>query len=199
MEHSRKSCRQQNIPKRTMKSNEGALRPRMAAALLLVLFRRNMGGGKHNPRQLNNQQRGQHRRLGNAHGARDDLVEASCVSSLPCKHESAITTPLLLSPQSPGFAGSPRRASEKRTVGSPGRLHHAAQSVWTHNVWPARKTGCRSWGCKQSRPLPRAVRAAKLCPRCSPSPGCELQIRRKKIIATILATTKGRNPNFKRA
>ena len=26
----------------------------------------------HNPRQLNTQQRGQHRRLGNAHSARDD-------------------------------------------------------------------------------------------------------------------------------
>ena len=39
-----------------------------------------------------------------------------------------------------------RAAGEKRTVGSPGRLHHAAQSVWTHNVWPARKTGCRGCG-----------------------------------------------------
>ena len=29
-------------------------------------------GRDHNPKQLNNQQRGQHRRLGNAHGARDD-------------------------------------------------------------------------------------------------------------------------------
>ena len=38
----------------------------MAAALLLVLFR------DHNPKQLNSQQRGQHRRLGKAHGARDD-------------------------------------------------------------------------------------------------------------------------------
>ena len=38
----------------------------MAAALLLVLFRRNMGGWDHKPKQLNNQQRGQHRRLGNA-------------------------------------------------------------------------------------------------------------------------------------
>ena len=37
----------------------------------------------------------------------------------------------------------------------------------------------------------------ELCPRCSPSPGRELQIRRKKTIATILATTKGKNPNFK--
>ena len=55
-----------------MKSNEGALRPRMVAALLLVLFRRNMGGWDHKPKQLNNQQRGQHRRLGNAHGARED-------------------------------------------------------------------------------------------------------------------------------
>ena len=43
--HSREICRQQNIPKRTMKSNEGALRPRMVAALLLVLFRENMGVG----------------------------------------------------------------------------------------------------------------------------------------------------------
>ena len=54
-----------------MKNNEGALRPKMAAALLLVLFRK-IWGWDHNPRQLNNQQRGQHRRLGNAHGARDD-------------------------------------------------------------------------------------------------------------------------------
>ena len=29
-----------------MKRNEGALRPKMAAALLLVLFRGNKGGGK---------------------------------------------------------------------------------------------------------------------------------------------------------
>ena len=76
MEHGRKSCRQQNIPKRTMKSNEGALRPRMAAALLLVLFRE-IWGWDHNPKQLNSQQRGSHRRLGNAHGARDDPEAAS--------------------------------------------------------------------------------------------------------------------------
>ena len=43
----------------------------MAAALLLVLFRE-IWGWDHNPRQLNNQQRGQHRRLGKAHGARED-------------------------------------------------------------------------------------------------------------------------------
>ena len=61
------------------KRNEGALRPKMAAALLSVLFRE-IWGWDHNPKQLNNQQRGQHRRLGNAHGAREDLVEASCVS-----------------------------------------------------------------------------------------------------------------------
>ena len=31
----------------------------------------------HNPRQLNNQQRGSHRRVGNAHGAREDPEAAS--------------------------------------------------------------------------------------------------------------------------
>ena len=76
MEHSRKSCRQQNIPKRTMKRNEGALRPKMAAALLLVLFGEILRG-KYTPKQLNNQQCGQHRRLGKAHGAREDPEVAS--------------------------------------------------------------------------------------------------------------------------
>ena len=66
------------------------------------------------------QQRGSHRRLGNAHGARDDLVEASCVSfasvqARKLNHYAASPLPTKLS----GFAGSPRRASEKRTVGSP--------------------------------------------------------------------------------
>ena len=146
VKHSRESCRQQNIPKRTIKRNEGALRPRMAAALISVLSGR-IRRWKYTPKQLNNQQRGQHRRLGNAHGARDDLVEASCVSfasvqARKLNHYAA--SPLPTKPD--GFVGSPRRASEKRTVGSLGRLHHAAQSVWTHNVWPARKTGCRGWG-----------------------------------------------------
>ena len=59
-----------------MKNNEGALRPRMAAALLLVLFGR-IRRWEQLPKQLNNQQRGQHRRLGNAHGARDDPETAS--------------------------------------------------------------------------------------------------------------------------
>ena len=43
----------------------------MAAALLLVLFRE-IWRWDYNPKQLNSQQRGQHRRLGNAHSARDD-------------------------------------------------------------------------------------------------------------------------------
>ena len=34
-------------------------------------------GWDHNPKQLNNQQRGQHRRLGKAHGAREDPEAAS--------------------------------------------------------------------------------------------------------------------------
>ena len=49
----------------------------MAAALLLVLFRGKREVGNSNPKQLNSQQRGQHRRLGNAHGAREDPEAAS--------------------------------------------------------------------------------------------------------------------------
>ena len=48
----------------------------MAAALLLVLSGR-IRRWKYNPKQLNNQQRGAHRRLGKAHGARDDPEAAS--------------------------------------------------------------------------------------------------------------------------
>lgn len=110
-------------------------------------------GWDHKPKQLNNQRRGQHRRLGNAHSARDDLVE----------------------------------------------------------------TSCRGWGCKQSRPLPRAVRAASLCPRCphrwgasckyggkeNRSDYCNDYKRQKSefqiFIATIVATTKGKKSNFEPA
>ena len=59
-----------------MKRNEGALRPKMAAALLLVLFGE-IRRWKYTPKQLNNQQCGQHRRLGKAHGAREDPEVAS--------------------------------------------------------------------------------------------------------------------------
>ena len=143
------------------------------------------------------QQRGQHRRLGNAHGARDDLVEASCVSfasvqARKLNHYAA--SPLPTKPS--GFAGSPRRASEKRTVGSLGRLHHAAQSAWTHNVRPACKTGCRGWGCKQSRPPSTSCESCHALSALFPIAGRELQIRRKKVIAPIVATTKVKKPRF---
>ena len=49
----------------------------MAAALLLVLFRGNTGVGSQSQTTENNQQRGSHRRLGNAHGAREDPEAAS--------------------------------------------------------------------------------------------------------------------------
>ena len=199
MEHGRKSCRQQNNPKRTMKNNEGALRPRMAAALLLVLFRENMGVGSQSQTTENNQQRGSHRRLGNAHGARDDLVEASCVSfasvqARKLNHYAA--SPLPTKPS--GFAGSPRRASEKRAVGSLGRLHHAAQPVWTHNVRPARKTGCYALGLKAVETPSTSCESCHALPTLFPIAGARAaNTAEKKTIATIVATTKGRNPSFK--
>ena len=157
------------------------------------------GGGNSNPKQLNNQQRGSHRRLGNAHGARDDLVEASCVSfasvqARKLNHYAA--SPLPTKPS--GFAGSPRRASEKRTVGSLGRLHHAAQSVWTHNVRPARKTGCHALGLKAVKTPVTGCESCQALSALFPIAGARAaNTAEKKTIATILATTKGKNPNFK--
>ena len=180
----------------------------MAAALLLVLFRRNMGGD-HNPKQLNNQRRGQHRRLGNAHGARDNLVEASCVSfasvqARKLNHYAA--SPLPTKPS--GFAGSSRRASEKRAVGSLGRLHHAAQPVWTHNVRPARKTGCHALGLKAVETPSTSCESCQALSALFPIAGARAANTAKKshsdyssdyksqkaeiqfFIATIVATTK---------
>ena len=45
-----------------------------------------------------------------------------------------------------------------------------------------RKTGCRGWGCKQSRPLPRAVRAATLCPRCPHRRGASCKYGGKEML-----------------
>ena len=138
----------------------------MAAALLLVLFKK-IRGWDHTSKQLNSQQRGQHRRLGNAHGAREDPEAASFRR-----------------------AGNAPWAALAGCIMPPNLFGHTTSGLHVRQA-------AMRWGCKQSRPLPRAVRAAKLCPRCSPSPGRELQIRRKKTIATILATIKGENPNFK--
>ena len=119
--------------------------------------------------------------------------------SLPCKHESSITTLLLLSPQSrPALRGAPRRASGKRTVGSLGRLHHAAQSAWTHNVWPARKTGCHALGLKAVETPVTGCESCQALSALFPIAGARAaNTAEKKTIATILATTKGKNPNFK--
>ena len=154
---------------------------------------------KYTPKQLNNQQRGQHRRLGKAHGARDDLVEASCVSfasvqARKLNHYAA--SPLPTKPS--GFAGSSRRASEKRAVGSLGRLHHAAQPVWTHNVRPARKTGCHALGLKAVETPSTSCESCQALSALFPIAGARAaNTAEKKTIATILATTKGRNPSFK--
>ena len=102
----------------------------MAAALFLVLVRE-LWGWDHNPKQLNSQQCGQHRRLGNAHGARDDLVE----------------------------------------------------------------TSCHGWGCKQSRPLPRAVRAATLCPRCPHRRGASCKYGGKEMLPPSSASPEPERTN----
>ncbi len=58
-------------------------------------------------------------------------------------------------------AGSGER--EKRAVGKPWRAA-SCRPICLDTQCPActSKTGCRGWGCKQSRPLPRAVRCQSL-------------------------------------
>ena len=150
------------------------------------------------PKQLNNQQRGQHRRLEKAHGARDDLVEASCVSfasvqARKLNHYAA--SPLPTKPS--GFAGSPRRASEKRTVGSLGRLHHAAQPVLTHNVRPARKTGCHALGLKAVETPSTSCESCQALSALFPIAGARAaNTAEKETIATIVATTASEAQKF---
>jgi len=71
--------------------------------------------------------------------------------------------------------------SEKRAVGSLGRLHHAAQSAWTHNVRPAHKTGCHALGLKAVKTPVTGCESCQALSALFPSPGRELQIRRDKL------------------
>ena len=75
----------------------------MAAALLLVLFRK-IRGWDHNSKQLNNQQRGQHRRLGKAHGARED-PEAELLAS----EKRTVGSPICLDTQRLAIIGAPTK------------------------------------------------------------------------------------------
>ena len=96
----------------------------------------------------------------------------------------------------PGSSELP--ASEKRAVGSLGRLHHAAQSVWTHRVWPAHKTGCHALGLKAVKTPVTGCESCQALSALFPIAGARAaNTAEKKTIATILAPTKGRNPSFK--
>ena len=126
------------------------------------------GGWDHNPKQLNNQQRGQHRRLGNAHGARED-------------------------PEAASF----RRARK------------------THRGQPWQAASCRPIcldtqcpACTQDRLPWLGLQAVKTpstsCESCQalsalfPIAGARAANTVKKItIATNVATTKGKKPNFR--
>ena len=165
MEHGRKSCRQQNIPKRTMKSNEGALRPRMAAALLLVLFRE-IWGWDHNPKQLNSQQRGSHRRLGKAHGARE-------------------------APEAVSF----RRARNAPWVAVAGFI--MPPNLFGHTMSGLRTRQAAVAGLKAVETPSTSCESCHALSALFPIAGARAANTAKKVIATVVATTKGENLNFK--
>ena len=176
----------------------------MAAALLLVLFRGNKGVGNSNPKQLNNQQRGQHRRLGKAHGAREDPEAASFrrARNAPWAALAGCIMPSdLFGHTMSGHNWGPHKVAtlwgkEKQTE----RLSFRACAE-------AKDT---QFVLTQGRRLWRALKAVK-----TPSTSCEscqalsalfpiagaraANTAEKKTIATIVATTKGKKSNFEPA
>ena len=136
----------------------------MAAALLLVLFRE-IWGWDHNPKQLNSQQRGSHRRLGKAHGAREapEAVSFRRARNAPW----AVLAGCIMPPNLFGHTMSGLRTRQAAVAG--------LKAVETPS------TSCES--CHALSAL-------------FPIAGRELQIRRKKVIAPIVATTKVKKPRF---
>ena len=139
----------------------------MAAALLLVLFRE-IWGWDHNPKQLNSQQRGQHRRLGNAHGAREDPEAASFRRARKTHRgqpwQAASCRPICLDTQCPACTQDRLPWLGLQAVKTP-------------------STSCESCQALSAMFPIAGARAANTA--------------EKKTIATIVATTKGKNPNFK--
>ncbi len=145
-------------------------------------------GWDHNPKQLNNQQRGQHRRLGKAHGAREDPEAASFrrARNAPWAALAGRIMPSDLLRHTMSCSGPHEVAyfvgkGETNGVVELSRLRGSERYAVCFDARQAAVAGVES-----KRPFPRAVRAAKLCPRCSPLPGRELQIRRKKNHSDIL-------------
>ena len=78
-------------------------------------------------------------------------------------------------------------------MGSLGRLHHAAQSVWTHNVRPARKTGCHALGLKAVKTPVTGCESCQALSALFPIAGARAANTAEK---KTLATTKRRRSEF---
>ena len=169
VKHSRKSCRQQNIPKRTIKRNEGALRPNNGRSASFGALREKYGGGIAIP---------------------DNRITSNADSTA-------------------GWETCTARAKTRRQRASGERETHRGQPWQAASCRPiCLDTQCPA--CTQDR-LPRlGLKAVE-----TPSTSCEscqalsalfpiagaraANTAKKKTIATILATTQGRNSNFKLA
>ena len=122
-------------------------------------------GGDHNPRQLNNQQRGQHRRSGNAHGARKD---PEAVSFRRARNAPwAVLAGCIMPPNLFGHTMSGLRTRQAAVAG--------LKAVETPS------TSCES--CHALSAL-------------FPIAGARAANTAKKVIATVVATTKVKKPRF---
>ena len=153
------------------------------AALLLVLFRK-IRRWDHNPKQLNNQQRGQHRRLGNAPWA----ALAGC-----------IMLPDLLGHTMSGHNWGPHKVAtlwgkEKQTE----RLSFRACAEAKDTKFVLTQDRLPWLGLKAVETPSTSCESCQALSALFPIAGARAaNTAEKKTIATILATTKGRNPSFK--
>ena len=155
----------------------------MAAALLLVLFRE-IWGWDHKPKQLNNQQRRQHRRFGKAHGAREapEAVSFRRARNAPwAALAGCIMPPNLLGHTTSGHNWGPHKVAtlwgkEKQTEWLSFRACVEAkdtQFVSTQDRLP--------WlGLKAVETPVTGCESCQVLSALFPSPGHELQIRRKR-------------------
>ena len=172
----------------------------MAAALLLVLFRE-IWGWDHNPKQLNNQQRGQHRRLGKAHSARRPGSRASGERETHRGQswQAASCCPICLDTQCPAINGGPTKwptlwGKEKQTKWL--SFHTCVEAKDTQFVSTQDRL---PWLGLQAVKTPSAsCEGCQALPALFPIAGARVaNTARKKTVSTIVATTKGKNPNFK--
>ena len=142
------------------------------------------GVGNSNPKQLNNQQRGQRRRLGNAHGAREDPETSNFRRARNAPWAAlagCIMPPNLFGHTMSGHNWGPHKVAtlwgkEKQTE----RLSFRACTEAKDTQFVSTQDRLPWLGLKAVETTSTSCESCHTLSALSPSPGRELQIRRKR-------------------